>query len=202
MTVRTSRAEYAGLQPALAGRHQIDNVRIALVAFEHVAERIGLAPEPAVVRDALANVRWPGRLQWVDPSDGGAPLLLDGAHNPAGLRALAAHLDRSVLPKPVLLFAATLGRPVDELLLPLAGRVAHAVLTCVPVDRALAPETFSETAVAILGSVEVVGAVGPALARARALAGGTRPVLVTGSLYLVGAVLAQLEGSTEPTIAM
>jgi dihydrofolate synthase / folylpolyglutamate synthase len=202
LTIETARATYDRLLPALAGRHQVDNVRVAIVLFELVAERLGMLPDPTRVRDALASVRWNGRLEWLDPGDGGAPLLLDGAHNPAGTEALAAHLDRASLGRPVLLFAASVGRPIDELLRPLAGRVDHAVLTQVAVDRAVAAEELLETAKSILGSVELGGAVGPALALARERAGPARPVLVTGSLYLVGAVLALLEGGTEPSIAM
>ena len=198
VSIRTHRATYERLELALAGRHQIDNARIALVAFELVAERLGIAPDPARVRQALATVRWPGRLQWVDPRDGGARLLLDGAHNPAALRSLVAHLDRAGLPKPVLLFAATVGRPVEELLLTLAGRVEHAVLTRVPVDRAVDPATYAEAAAATLGSIELVSEPDRALVRARERAGAARPVLVTGSLYLVGAVLAHLEGGDAP----
>ena len=196
--IRTRRNRYQGLRLALDGRHQIGNARIALVAFELVAERLGIEPAPARVREGLAHVRWPGRLAWRDPGDGGARFLLDGAHNPAGMRALAAHLDRAGLPKPVLLFGATAGRPVDELLEPLAGRIEHAVLTRAPVERALDPAAFAELARATHGSIETVEDTPAAIARARARAGTARPVLVAGSLYLVGAVLSLLEGRAAP----
>ncbi len=197
LAFRTPRGLFDSIDLALLGRHQVDNARIALVAFEIFAEQLGLVPDPASVRTALATVRWPGRLQWLDPGDGGSRLLLDGAHNPAGLRALAAHLDREGLGDPVLLFAVSAGRPVDELLRALVGRVEHVVLTRVPVERAVDPESFAEVARAILGSVEVVPEPRHALARARERAGPSRPVLVTGSLYLVGAVLALLQGGTS-----
>jgi dihydrofolate synthase/folylpolyglutamate synthase len=202
LTFETARARYDRVLPALAGRHQIDNVRVAVVLFELATDRLGILPDPEHVRDALAGMRWRGRLEWLDPGDGGAPLLLDGAHNPAGTEALAAHLDRASLGRPVLLFAASIGRPIEDLLRPLAGLVDHAVLTRVAVDRAVAPEELLETAESILGSVELGGPVEQALALARERAGPGRPVLVTGSLYLVGAVLTLLEGGTEPPIAM
>jgi len=189
LTFRTRHGRYDRIELSLLGRHQIDNARVALVAFETLAERLDVAPDPASVRRALASVRWPGRLQWVDPGDGGPRVLLDGAHNPAGLRALAAHLDRAGLAKPVLLFGATAGRPVDELLRALAGRVEHVVLTSVAADRAVDPGSFAEVAASLFGPVEVVAEPQRALARARERAGPSRAVLVTGSLYLVGAVL-------------
>jgi dihydrofolate synthase/folylpolyglutamate synthase len=195
---RTPLGLYERIELSLAGRHQIDNARIALVAFETLAQRLGFAVDPAAVRAGLGSTRWPGRLQWIDPGDGGARLLLDGAHNPAGLRALAAHLDRARLSATVLLFGATTGRPVDEQLGALAGRVDHAVLTRVPVSRAVDPETIVDLAHAILGSAEAVPDPRRALARAREVAGVDRPVLVTGSLYLVGTVLAILGGVDAP----
>ena len=77
-----------GLRP-LPGAHQRDNLLVAIRLLEE-AKRAGLPGRPAeACRRPSPRTRWPGRLERV-PGD--PPLLLDGAHNPAGARALAAHL--------------------------------------------------------------------------------------------------------------
>lgn len=164
-----------GLQPGLAGPFQRENAALCLAVLEHLRQR-GFAVEPEAVRRGLAAVRWPGRMEWV-----GDDLLLDGAHNPAGARALAAALPRDRQ------FTVVLGligaREASELVAPLLPHVGRLVLTRPQSPRALAPERLA-------ASVEGLGCraeVAPDLASALSLARGFEdPVLVTGSLYLVG----------------
>ena len=87
--LHTPTARYARLRP-LPGAHQRDNLLVAIRLLEE-AKRAGLPSTCGRLSRAVAGTRWPGRLEWV-PGD--PPLLLDGAHNPAGARALAAHLAR------------------------------------------------------------------------------------------------------------
>ena len=199
LTLRTTRGEYPGLRLALAGRHQIDNARIALAAFEEIMERLGRAPDPDRVREGLASVRWPGRLQWIAPADGLPGLLLDGAHNPAGVEALVRHLAASGHEAPVLLFGATSGRPLDELLEPLSRVVRGAVITAPAVDRRVEPEEAAVVARRWIDPVRVEADPARALAVAREMArAGGSCVLVTGSLYLVGSVLGLLSREEVP----
>lgn len=77
-----------GLQPSLSGRHQHENLALALAALEVLQQKIpGL--NQGVRRRGIESVQWPGRLEIVP---GTPPVLLDGAHNPAGAQALATHL--------------------------------------------------------------------------------------------------------------
>ncbi len=75
-----------GVSP-LAGAHQRANLALAVAAVRAFAPL-----DDAAIRRGIAAIRWPGRLQTV-PRPGLRPLLVDGAHNPAGAAALAAHLD-------------------------------------------------------------------------------------------------------------
>jgi dihydrofolate synthase/folylpolyglutamate synthase len=197
-TLSTARNVYPGLKLALAGRHQIDNARIALASFEILMERLGRSLEPEAVRDGLASVRWAGRLQRVDPGDGRPGLLLDGAHNPAGIDALARYLELSSGPKPVLLFGATSGKPLEKLLGPLSSVVDCAVITRPQVERGLDAEEVAAVARERIEHVEVAAEPTRALEVACELAAPDRFVLVAGSLYLVGQILGLLTPEEIP----
>lgn len=193
--VRTARGSYDGLRLALFGRHQRENARVAIVVLEEIGAALGFRVAPPAVRDGLAAVRWPGRLQWVasDP-----PMLLDGAHNPAGARTLAEYLRGRGGPAPVLVFGASAGKDAAGILEPLLGLVARVIVTRPPVERASDPAPLAGIAARLGLPVEAVPEPAAALARARDLAGTGAFVLVAGSLYLVGAVLSLLEGGDAP----
>jgi dihydrofolate synthase/folylpolyglutamate synthase len=197
-TLATSRCTYQGLHCALPGRHQIDNAMVALAACELLAARIGLTLDVDAVRNGLASIHWPGRLQWIEPANGWPRLLLDGAHNPAGVAAVASYLRSRQGPRPVLMFGATSGKPLDKLLAPLAGLVDGVVFTRPPVERGLDPEEVASAASGLFQPVEAIPDPAEALNRAGRLAGGDRYVLVTGSLYLVGEVLGLLTTEDVP----
>ena len=198
VALESDRQRYDGLRLGLPGRHQIHNARVALAAFEQFAERAGFEPDPNAVRAALASVRWPGRLQWVRGSRGQGDLLLDGAHNAAGARALAEFLRGLPGPEPVVLFGAMHGKQVTEMIEPLAPLVREVVITRPSVERAMDPDEVAAILCGHVDHIETVPDPSRALDRARQLAGPERYVLVTGSLYLVGEVLGRLEAQQVP----
>ena len=169
----------------LLGVYQPGNALLAAAA----ARELG-ASEPAI-REGLRGVRWPGRFQIFrrDPLT-----ILDGAHNPAGARALAASLRAYFPGRPVNFVIGILAdkdaRGILDSLRPLAARM---VLTASTNPRAAAPAALS----ALLPGVRVEVAASPrdALARARP----EEPdglVCVAGSLSLIGDVLtAEGDGS-------
>jgi dihydrofolate synthase/folylpolyglutamate synthase len=166
---------------SLPGAHQRQNLALALAAARAVAP----LDEAAVAR-GLAAVRWPGRLQRLERA-GARPLLLDGAHNPAGASALAAHLDASGLSGRVdLLFGGMADKDLAAVFAPLAARARRIVLVAPVSTRAETPETLR----ARVGrpELETAPSVAEGLHRLEE-AGGDGPILVTGSLYLVGEVL-------------
>ena len=183
---RTPLLRYRRIEP-LPGAHQRDNLRVALRLLEE-AKRAGLKLRPGRVPAGIAATRWPGRLQRVP---GRPALVLDGAHNPAAARALAAHLAGG--PPFVLVFAAMADKDVRGIaraLFPLASAV---VLTRPRVSRAATPETLARRAGTLAHGAQREPSVARALALARRLARAHGPeteVVVAGSLYLVGAVLA------------
>jgi dihydrofolate synthase/folylpolyglutamate synthase len=182
----TPSASYRGLL-ALPGEHQRDNLLVAIRLLEE-AKRAGLGVKLARVAGAVAGTRWPGRLQRIP---GEPAIVLDGAHNPAGARALAAHLSGG--PPFVLVFAAMADKDVRGLaraLFPLASEI---VLTTPRVSRAASPEELARRSGRLASRAHRERSVARALRLARRLARASGPrteVVVAGSLYLVGAVLA------------
>jgi dihydrofolate synthase/folylpolyglutamate synthase len=196
---------------ALLGRHQAANAAVALAVLRALG-RAGLADVPAAaVRSGCAAVHWPGRLELLPPPRGpavGLEVVLDGAHNAAGAAALAAALDEirpSLSPgRPTLLLGMMADKQIDRIVRVLAGSTAlagaHVVTTAVDVPRALAAEVLA-TAWGSVASVPAEPVASPEAALSRALdaaraAGG--PLIVAGSLYLVGEIRGLLLPADRP----
>ncbi len=173
------------LEPALLGAHQLPNLGLAVAAAEalHAAgwERLG----KDAVREGIAGGRWPGRLEWVELGAAGR-VLLDGAHNPHAAAALARYLS-TLEPGYTLIFGALQDKEVAAMLPPLAERAERLLLTTLRSTRSLEPE---ELARHLPGrSVGLYRTAGAALTDALEMAA---PVVVCGSLYLVGEIRSEL----------
>ena len=185
------------LRVSLLGRHQAANTAVALATIRALDGAGIVAVDEAAVRRGLASVRWPGRLELL-PGD--PQVLLDGAHNEAGVTALVAALEelRPLLApgRPTLLFAVMADKAVDRMLDRLVAapalRDAQVVTTAVSGPRAMPAEALAATWRRLGGpgmDVRAIPAASEAFDEAEALArsaGG--PLIVAGSLYLVGAV--------------
>jgi dihydrofolate synthase/folylpolyglutamate synthase len=197
----------------LLGRHQAANVAVADAVLDALAAAGIVDVPPAARRAGYAAARWPGRherlgVPGAGPGGPDAEVLLDGAHNPAGARALAAALDelRPLLrngdgrrPAPTTLVLAIMGdKDVDGVLGALASAASLAggrvLATQVEGPRALPAEALAARWSAVAGerSGPVAAVADPVAAVAAAVAGADGPVVVAGSLYLVGAARAQL----------
>lgn len=185
----------------LRGRHQAANVAIADALLDALAAA-GIAPTDAAARrTGYASATWPGRLELLTVA--GRDVLLDGAHNPAGAAALAVALDdlRPFLTDgPVTLITASMAnKDVDGIVAALAGSgaLARATVVCASLDgpRAMPADElagrwragFPGARVAV--EPDPLAAIDRALSRPVAAAG---PMVVAGSLYLVGAARGHL----------
>ncbi len=174
---------------ALLGTFQPGNALLAVAAARALD-----APE-AAIREGLARVRWPGRL---DVRGREPRLVLDGAHNPAGARALAASL-RELFPGQAITLVVGIARDKDAAamlgaLVPLAERV---ILTAFDSPRAAVPEALRAALPGTTAPVEVARSAAEALALALD-ARRTPIVCVAGSLFLVGEMLGALGGRDKP----
>ena len=161
-----------------------------------------LTVDESAVRAGMAAARWAGRLEFFPSAAGGRGILLDGAHNPAGARALARALAELGVRRFPLVFGAMRGKRVAAILHALAPLDPLPVFTAVADPHAHRPEellrTWRRVAPGSRGTSVGVLAASPAEALARAAAlPGTGPVVVAGSLYLVGAVRGALTGEPE-----
>jgi dihydrofolate synthase/folylpolyglutamate synthase len=188
----------------LRGRHQAANVAVADAVLDAL-EAAGIARvEAAARRRGYAAARWPGRLELVTVTSpvGARDVLLDGAHNPAGAAVLATALAdlRPLMsgwdarrPSPVTLVTATMGdKDVAGIVATLAAspalRDARVVCTSLPEARALPAAELAAAWRAVAPGVAVAVIAEPRAALEDALAAAPGPVVVAGSLYLVGAV--------------
>jgi len=185
----------------LRGRHQAANVAVADATLDAL-ETAGIARVDAAARRAgYGGVRWPGRMELAEAH--GRELLLDGAHNPAGAAALAGALDEmGPLLRPgraTLVLAIMADKDVDGVVAALARsamlHAARVICTTPSGGRALAADALAARWEAATGRpaeaiAKPADALDAALSSASDVAGG--PVIVAGSLYLVGAARAQL----------
>jgi dihydrofolate synthase/folylpolyglutamate synthase len=171
---RGSRFRLAGMtiDCPLAGEHQVVNAVTAAVALS------AMGVPPGVIERGIAAARWPGRLERVFEHP---EIVVDGAHNPAGARALAAYIDRFYAGRRVrLIFGAMRDKAIDEIAGILFPRAAQVIATAPRQARALSPDALR----AASGHPDV--AVAPDISAALAMVRGSDdPVFVTGSLFLV-----------------
>lgn len=194
------------LSPRLLGAHQQVNVALAVRGAEVLRERLGLGRlDPQAVERGVAACRWPGRIECFDVDVERQPVsvLVDGAHNAAGARALRAHLDRSAKPR-ALLFGTVRGkRPTHAV--GLLGPAVEAIWLTAPDSHRAVPAAelarrvrrYQPELAAKIRGPQSSPERDPGLERAleQALAWCARhggELVVCGSLYLVGDVRARL----------
>jgi dihydrofolate synthase / folylpolyglutamate synthase len=186
------------LQLAARGPFQRDNFGLAWAAAAAHLARLGRELDPRAVRDAAAETTVPGRMQLVGHEP---PTLLDGAHNPHAARALVEALGEvleSHPPRPLGLVLGVLeDKDANGMLRVLLPRCERAWFTAPPSSRALSPAAL-ESGARQLGFERSSSEPRPirALEAARRWAnevGGA--VLATGSVYLVGDLLRELDPS-------
>jgi dihydrofolate synthase / folylpolyglutamate synthase len=163
-------SEFSGIKCPLAGEHQVENAIAAVMALES----LGVSPK------GIENAAWPGRLEQISPNP---DIILDGAHNPAGARALARYLERFYANRKIrMIYGAMRDKAVEEIagiLFPLASEL---ILTAPDNARALRPEALYE----IAGRGHIAANISAALDHVRSTASEDDVIIITGSLFLVG----------------
>lgn len=184
LDLRTPLSRYEGLWLDLHGRHQADNFAAAVVAVEAFFD--AATPE-RLVREAAGSVRSPGRMEIVRRQ----PLvLLDGAKNVEGARSAASTVAEEFSDRRsrILVVGLLAGKDAGQMLDALGARSARLVIACPPPSpRAQDPEVVAAAARDLGVATVVAGSVAEAVEVALGEAGADDLILVTGSLYVVGA---------------
>ena len=195
--LRDGRGKIALPRPRLAGAHQLDNAALA-VAMLRAQDAVSV-PD-AALRAAMGWAEWPARLQKLDhgPVVAGLPagseVWLDGGHNPSAARAVAdAFRGHPLAERPFYLVVGMLEtKDAGGFFKPFAGRATAVYAVPIAGHAAHPPETLIASArdaglpgIAAAGVTEAVAAIARGADRSR-----PPVVLVTGSLHLAGAVLA------------
>jgi dihydrofolate synthase/folylpolyglutamate synthase len=194
----------------LRGRHQASNAAVADGLLDAL-EAAGIATVPLEARRrGYEAARWPGRLELVAarvPASGEPrEVLLDGAHNPDGARALAQALDDlrphlagggETPPAPLaVVWASMADKDVEGVVTAVAASrsLAGATIVCTGMDlpRAMPAADLAAIWRAALPGADVRTAPTPDEGLDLAFTAGPGPVVVAGSLYLVGAARARL----------
>ena len=184
------------LDLGLPGQHQVRNLLLALAGAEHLSVSGWPDLDREAIERGVRTCSWPGRLERVE-LPGGKVLWLDVAHNPQGAETLSRFL-AAQLPEYDLLLGILADKDARGILAALAPGATRIVLTRPASERALDPVVLSEALVERRAEVEP----DPSAALVRSLE-GRRPLLVCGSLYLVGSVrltLREMFGIPPPPV--
>lgn len=159
----------------LAGRHQIENSQTAIAACR------ALKIPDEVIAAGIAKTNWPGRVEVIHRSP---TFILDGAHNPSGAAALAAHIREFYAQRPVwMVYGAMRDKAIEEVtaqLFPLADKL---ILTAPNFARALRPQAILE--MHPHSNAVLTESLAEAYALAQTATADTA-VFFTGSLFVVG----------------
>ena len=192
VTFETDQDTYENVQLPLRGRHQIVNTSLAIRLAESLRARGFDIPKAAIVHGVHATRHF-GRMSCFDLA--GSLMLVDGAHNPAAARALRDYLDEFITQPITLLFGGMRDKPLAEMAAILFPGVHRLVLTEPTNPRAASVESLQTLAKDFVPAETIITAprVSDALQQARDATSPAGIICVTGSLYLVGEVLDELD---------
>ena len=187
--IETAEADFPAFRLPLPGVHQAANAAVAVVVTQVLDQRGLISMDPSCVVNGLEEVQWPGRLQLLDENP---PMILDCAHNESGMRSFLKTMKSLRNRRPM---AAVIGVMEDKdttgMLNQLAGEVACSWAVDLPMERAMAAADIASAAEA-RGMTCHTASLAGALEEARLWAAEEDGcVVICGSIFLAGAVLAE-----------
>ena len=191
LTLRTPYAHYEAVALSLHGIHQGVNAATAIVTAEAF---LGRALGDNVVRATMASARMPGRMELLSRHP---MIVVDGAHNPAGVQALCGGLDGAfhVTGERRCVLGMLGGRDVNDMVAPLAAMGFSEFHVAAPDSPRAMPAALVTKALRDLGMVaHEHSSVALALAHARERSNEDDLIVACGSLYLVAQVRAEVLG--------
>lgn len=182
-------SELAGLVPGIPGRYQGGNAALAMAAAE-LLDSAGTTVPVSAIGQGIGESYWPGRMELIP---GNPPLLLDGAHNPAGSLALAEALAGYPRKRILLVSGVCADKDVEQIYVPLSSLVERVYTVTPRVERAMKDTELSRL-ITEMGLVsQACGTVSEGISAARNESMAGDLILVCGSLFVVGEAKAWLE---------
>ncbi len=177
--------QFKGVFCPLRGRHQLENAATALAAIEKL-RMMGMPISQHGILQGMQDTKWEGRLEVMGENPA---ILLDGAHNPAGVSALCRALrDEFSYRKLIIVFGALGDKDIGRMLGPLCRVADRLILTKPDVERASPVKTIFHAAKHRHGLINVFEDSGEAVRFALEVSSESDLICITGSLYLVGEV--------------
>jgi dihydrofolate synthase/folylpolyglutamate synthase len=179
------------IETPLIGRHQLRNVALAIATAEELNQH-GFTINAQQIAAGIAQTRWPGRFQFIARTHTHPDCILDVAHNPAGAWALRSALSENFGERPItLVFGAMRDKAIPEMLQILAPIAQQVVLTHSDSPRAANEVEIKQMEPRLTGDAILTQNVPDALAQAARITPDNGLVVITGSIYIVGAALAK-----------
>ena len=170
----------------MVGQHQICNASLALAAIFNLRSRGIIDIDDKTISSVLALSTWAGRLEWIRPN-----ILLDGAHNNDGISSLVNYLSANNFPKLKILLGILEDKDYEDMVTKLKTIPAEFSATKVPIEIKESNldnlvRSFNDTFVNKYENYEL------ALSKLIPNLKSDEVLLITGSLYLISAVRAEI----------
>jgi dihydrofolate synthase/folylpolyglutamate synthase len=171
------------LEFGLHGFYQIENASLAVAAFESISKIYGINIEEERLRKGLLSVRWEGRMEILRRNP---PLILDGAHNPGAAEALRISIEKMFQGMKFVFLIGMLADKDHETYLSAISPIAECMITTnVPSERGIKAIELANVAMRYINNIKVISDYREAYKETLCL---QKPICVTGSLYLIGAI--------------
>jgi dihydrofolate synthase / folylpolyglutamate synthase len=181
------------VETPLIGRHQLRNVALAIAVAEELTQH-GFTITPQQISEGIAQTRWPGRFQFIARTSTHPDTIVDVAHNPAGAWALRSAISENFGERPLtLIFGAMRDKAIPEMLQILAPIAQHLILTHADSPRAASEVEIKQMVPGLASDAVLTKSVADAIAQAARVTPHNGLVVITGSIYVVGAALQRLQ---------
>lgn len=182
-SLRSNSDKAAVYRSRILGRHQADNAALAILACNLLAQSEPRLTQRAIA-EGIAKAFWPARFEIID---GAPPVILDGAHNPDGIRVLRQTLDELYPGRPlVFLFGVLADKDYIQMMRLLFHSVDRVVVVRPNSQRAAQASQVAAEITEYVAAVQVADSIVAGLRQARLWAGPDGIVCVAGSLYMIG----------------
>ena len=178
--------EWQDVRLNLPGAHQIENAMSVLAMVEELRRQGWTIPDQAVY-EGLASTVWPARLEWC------GRILIDGAHNPQGVRALRNFVEEQLPNQRRVLLTGVLADKLQEDTLRDFCAIADDIVTVTPDNpRALDAQTYADALCQHGAHAQAAKSLEEGLTEAKRLAGDDAVIVAAGSLYFAGSLRTAL----------